>query len=246
MSERQQPDLSTTEGTSYRRKGGGRRTSEPRRGSGVGRQIGVNLVIAVLVAGLALAGWFIANQQQMLIDEQSKSAQANTRLEKLEARLVATDSAMAQEGVDTKEQIGFWESEIRKLWAVSNDRNKNWIQDNQATLKKIDNSLSGIEAANRDLKAAVGRHESAFEQQQALVDQLTGMELQMQQVIRGQRDLVDKVNAANQTVASLRAQLADKVDDNAEAIQAIDAFRVAINSRIADLERRLVAGAPGG
>ncbi len=246
MSERQQPDLSTTEGTSYRQKKRGGGSSRPARSPGVGRQIGANLVIAILVAGLALAGWFIANQQQMLLEEQNKSAEANTRLEKLEARLSATDSALAQEGEDTAEEIGLWESEIRKLWAVSNERNKKWIQDNQASLKKISGSINGIEASTRDMKATVGRHESAFEQQQTLIDQLTSLELQMQQVIRGQRDLVDKVNAANQTVASLRSQLADKVDDNSEAIQAIDAFRVAINSRISDLERRLSGAAPGG
>ena len=55
---------------------------------------------------------------------------------------------------------------------------------------------------------------------------------------------MDKVNAANQAVASLRAGIAAKVDDNAEAIASMDAYRVAVNSRLADIDRRL--GGPAG
>ncbi len=246
MTDRRQPDLSTAEPSSYRR-GGGRSKQGHSRNGGGGRQIGTNMIMAILVAGLVLAGWFIANQQQTLIAEQARLSDADSRIQKLEARLSATDDAMAQEGEDTGKKINFWESEIRKLWAVSNERNKKWIQDNQTAVKKLTGGLGGIEATNRDLKAAIGRHESAFKQQQALVDQLTSLELQMQQMVRGQRDLVDKVNSAAQSVASLRASLAGKVDDNAEAIASIDAYRVAVNSRLAEIERRLgsAIGAPG-
>lgn len=243
MSERQAPDLSTESGNGYRRSGGTRR-ADPKSGGGVGKQIGMNLIMAILIGGLVLGGWFIANQQQMIAEEQVKAADANTRLERLESRLSATDSALSQEGDDTKEQINLWESEIRKLWAVSNDRNKKWIEDNQKSVKNLTGSLNGIEATNRDLKASVGRHETAFAQQQTLIDSLASLELQIQQIARGQRDLVDKVNAANQAVASLRSGFAAKVDDNGEAIASMDAYRVAINSRLADIERRI--GVIGG
>jgi predicted nucleic acid-binding Zn-ribbon protein len=245
MSERRAPDLSTkNSGDGYRRSGGARR-ADPKSGTGgVGKQIGMNLMMAVLIGGLVLAGWFIANQQQMLKEEQAKVADADARLLRLESRLSATDSALSQEGDATKEQINLWESEIRKLWAVSNERNKKWIEDNQKAVKTLTGSINGIESTSRDLKAAVGRHETAFAQQQTMIDNLASLELQIQQIARGQRDLVDKVNAANQAVASLRAGIAAKVDDNAEAIASMDAYRVAVNSRLADIDRRL--GGPGG
>ena len=243
MSDQKNPELSTDTGPGYRR-GSAARRPEAKGSGGVGKQIGVNLIMATLIGGLVLAGWFIVNQQQMLADETARMNDANGRLEHLEARLAATDSALSQDGVDTKQSIGLWESEIRKLWAVANDRNRKWIQDNQKAVKKITGSLNGIESTTRDLNAAVGRHDTAFAQQQALIDNLASLEMQMQQIVRGQRDLVDKVNTANQAVASLRAGLSDKVDDNAEAIASIDAYRVAVNSRLADMERRL--GAIGG
>ena len=246
MSDRRAPELSTDSDGGYRR-GASRKPDAKRPTSGVGKQIGMNLIMAILLGGLVLSGWFIANQQQMLSEEQGRVDEANARLAKLEARLMATDDVLSQEGQDTKQQINLWESEIRKLWAVANDRNKKWIQENQAAVKKISGSINGIEATTRDLNAAVGRHEKAFAQQQAMLDNLTSLELQMQQVVRGQRDLVDKVNAASQAVASMRAGLSGKVNDNSEAIASIDAYRVAVNSRLADIERRLVAlGGVGG
>ncbi len=245
MSDKQAPGLSTQEGTGYRRGGGGKRSG----GSpSTGRMLGMNLMVAILIAGLAVAGWFIANQQQMLIAGEDRLSSANQRIERLEQRLMATDSALSQGGEETQEQLGFWESEIRKLWAVSNERNRKWIKDNESAIAKVTSAMNGVQATTRDVRSAVDRHEAAFEQQQTLIDQLTSLELQMQQIVRGQRDLVDKVNAASQSVASLQADLSDKVNDNSEAIQSIDAYRVAVNSRLADIERRLTTalGPAGG
>ena len=157
----------------------------------------------------------------------------------LETRLRVTDETMTEAGQDTTEQIGFWESEIRKLWDVSNKRNKDWIEANQATLKKQTQTLAGIDSTLRGLKASVSQHESAFKQQQDIVDQLTGIELRLSQLIDQQRDLNDKANLASQTAASLKASLEGRVKENEQAIAAIDAYRLQINGRVADLQRRI-------
>ena len=144
---------------------------------------------------------------------------------------------MSQEG-RTKEQINLWESEIRKLWAVANERNKEWIQENQAQLKSVSSTLNGIRASNRDLKAATGRHEEALQSQQQLIDQVTSLELQLQQMLRSQRELVDKANVASQSLAQIEASLSPLVNENAEAVRAFDAFRISHNRRIVALERQ--------
>tara|TARA_Y100000022_G_C13236461_1_gene370103 strand:- start:865 stop:1494 length:630 start_codon:yes stop_codon:yes gene_type:complete len=195
--------------------------------------------MVVLVGGLVAAGWFIANQQQALIAEQARLTDANNRLQRLEQRLSATDTALSQGGEDTQEQLSLWESEIRKLWAVANERNKGWIKDNQKAVKGLDKSVTGLQSTARDLKAATARHEEAFSQQTALIDQLTSIEIQLQQLVRAQQDLVDKVNTTSQSVAKLRANLDTQVEENTEAIAAIDAYRIATNSRFRDLEQRL-------
>lgn len=199
----------------------------------------MNLIMAVLVAGLVVAGWFIANQHQLLADEQQALDAAEARIVVLEDRLRVTDEAMAETGQDTQQQIGFWESEIRKLWAVSNERNRKWIMDNQAALARLQKTLDELKASNAELAGAVGRHETAFSQQQAIIDQLAGIDLQMQRMVAGQRDLTDKVNVAQQSVSALQSGLAGRVSENEQAVAAIDAYRLQLNARLADIERRL-------
>jgi chromosome segregation ATPase len=236
--------------TGYRRsgKGGGasRRRPKASGGDGGGRGLGVNLILAVLVAGLMVAGWFIANQHQLLTAEKKALDSAESRIALLEERLRMTDETLIDSEKDTDEQIGFWESEIRKLWAVTNERNKTWIKDNETALAKLGKTLTAIETSNRDLGTAVGRHEGAFKQQQAIIDQLTSMEISIQQMASTQRDIVDRVNSASQSVASLNAGLAGRVNENEQAVAAIDAYRVQVNTRLADIERKIdsIGGAP--
>ena len=227
-------DLSTESESGYRR-GGSRRSSGGSDGSSFSNRI----FSVILLLGLAAAGWFLFVQQEELGEERGRLDQANQRLMVLEERLSATDNAMMQEGQDTKEQIGFWQDEIRKLWAVSNERNKKWIKDNERSINKITASIDGVVASTRNIQAAVDRHESAFEQQQGIIDQLASLELQLQQIVRSQRDLVDKVNKVNASFSQIRGDLSGKVKDNVEAIESIDAYRVTLNTKIRELELRL-------
>ena len=227
----------STEPGGYR-PNGGRRPQRNRQPEG-GRGVFLSGVMVVLVGGLIAAGWFIANQQQALVDEKTRLTDATTRLERLERRLSATDTALSQGGEDTQEQLSLWESEIRKLWAVANERNRDWIKGNQKALKGLDESVTGLQSTMRDLKASTARHEEAFTQQTALIDQMTSVEIQLQQLVRAQQDLVDKVNTTSQGIAKLRASLDTQVEENTEAIAAIDAYRIATNSRFRDLEQRL-------
>lgn len=229
--------VSPDDAASYRRSGSGRRRSSG--GEKGGRMIGINLILAVLVVGLVMAGWFIANQHQLLNEDKVVLADAQVRISTLEDRLRVTDEAMTNTGEATKEQIGYWETEIRKLWAVSNERNRKWIKDNESGLKKQSETISSLQASNRDLSATVGRHESSFRQQQEIIDQLTSLQLQIQQILASQRDMVDKVNVAQQSVASLQAGLANRVSENEQAVASMDAYRVAVNSRLSNIERRL-------
>jgi chromosome segregation ATPase len=234
MDQNKEDTLSTQENDRYR--GASSRRPSPRGGGGMG----MTVMLALMVAGLAGAGWFIVNQQQMLLAEQERVNDAGKRLSVLEQRLAATDNAMSQEGQDTKQQINLWESEIRKLWAIANERNRDWIKDNQAQIKSVSASLNGIRASNRDLKAATGRHEEALKIQQQLIDQVTSLELQLQQMLRAQRELVDKANLAARNVAAIQGELSPLVAENTEAVLAFDSYRIGTNRRLVALERELV------
>ena len=199
---------------------------------------GAFITVVFLLAALA-AGWFIYAQQQQIQSQAALVDQTSNKLALLEERLSATDFAMSQGGEDTKEQITLWESEIRKLWAIANERNRGWIKDNQADLKEYGDNIDSLVAKNRDLAAATSRHEESLGQQQELIDQIASLKLQVQQMSRSQRDLVDKVNTANQKLTGIETTVKVDVDDNSEAVRSFDAYRIATNKRVNQLEEKL-------
>ena len=96
-----------------------------------------NLLIALLIAGLTACGWFIATQNEALAQARVERDRAVARLERIERRLSLTDEALDQADAETQDQLEFWESEIRKLWDVSNKRNRGWIEENQERLASL-------------------------------------------------------------------------------------------------------------
>lgn len=212
----------------------------------------MGIVLALMIAGFGIGGWFVFNQQQELLASERERAEAVGRLEHLEARLRATDETMTEAGEDTDEQLNFWESEIRKVWDIANKRNKNWIQDNQAAVTKHQSALNSVESSLADLRSAVSRNDAKLKQQGEIIDRLADVQQQVRTLVRQQRDLVDKVNTSSQMVATLRASLEPRIESLEEAIDAIDGSRQQsgaqysrLRSRLEALERQLEESAPG-
>lgn len=218
------------------RRGGGKSSGDGGRGSGVG----MNLMMALLIAGLAAAGWFIATQHQQLVKAEAALTQGDRRLAVLEERLQVTDQVMSESGTEVQSKLGQWESEIGKLRdAVKRDK-----QEDQAKFKEQDGSINGMQTAITDLKSSDMRHEQALAQQTAIAQQLATVDQQVRQLVAAQRQLTDQVNATRQSVAGIETGLARRVASNEKAIEAIDAYRLQLNSRLVELQTRVdsVAG----
>ena len=206
----------------------------------------MSVMIALMIAGFGIGGWFLFNQQQELRANERDRADAEARLAVLEARARATDENMMETGEETNEQLNFWESEIRKVWDIANKRNKKWIQDNQAAVASHQSTLNSVESSLADLRSAVSRNEIRLRQQGEIVERLADVQEQVRTLVRQHRDLVDSVNTSRQVVATLKASLEPRVEKIEEAINAIDGSRRQtgaqwnrLRDRIEELERRL-------
>lgn len=213
----------------------------------------MGILLALMIAGFGIGGWFVFNQQQELLASERERAQTEDRLKRLEARLRATDETMTEAGEDTNEQLNFWESEIRKVWDIANKRNKKWIQDNQAAVASHQSTLNSVESSLADLRSAVSRNDTKLQQQGEIVERLADVQEQVRTLVRQHRDLVDSVNSSRQVVATLKASLEPRVEKIEEAISAIDGSRRQtgaqwnrLRDRIEELERQLneSAGVP--
>lgn len=241
MSERREPStggLSTAGERDYRAE---RRPSAASTSVGSGRNIGTSVILAFLVAGLVAAGWFILNQKEMIDQQALLLGDADARLKVMEDRLRLTDETLSETGDQTKEKITFWESEIRKLWSVVNDRNKRLIDQNAASIGTLQKTAAAIESALRAQGVQVDRHEQGLAKQQQLLDQLAAMELQLQQVVASQQDLISKLNTQREGLTAMKSDLTRRLGESEQAIDAIDAFRAQMSNRMNELERRVVS-----
>ena len=216
------------------RRAGAKSRGESAGGSGLGK----NAIVAVLIAGLAAAAWFIATQHQQLAKAEATLAQADHRLAVLEERSQVTDQVMTESGTEVQSKLGKWETEIRKLWDVEK-RDKQAIVESQGKLKTQDGAIEGIQTTVKELNSSSARHEQALAQQTAIAQQLATIDQQVRQLVNQQRQLTDQVNASRQSIAGLESGLTRRVVSNEKAIETFDAYRLQVNSRLVELQTRI-------
>lgn len=218
---------------SYRgrkRSGGGSGGSAP-----AGRSFGLNVFLVVIIAALAVAGWFIANQHQQMQADAEDLAIANERLARLEQRLQATDEVFTEVGQETSEEINFWESEVRKLWDARKI-GKQQTDSNTRAIKASSDSLATLQSELASVQADLDTALAAARQQPELVAQLTAMDGSL-------KGIADNAAAARQSVNALNARIAE----TEQGLAAFDAFRLQLNRRLSEIERRMdgLAASPG-
>ncbi|MBD3645957.1 MAG: hypothetical protein HUJ31_00585, partial [Pseudomonadales bacterium] len=135
------------------------------------------------------------------------------------------------------------ESEIRKLWDVSNKRNKEWIRANESAIASLKNSNSSMGNRVDTVENNVGQVVTKFNQlaeqmttlRRNLIDENEEMATQVS-LLRGQvQDQSVKMEANGRTISRLQQQM----KENQEAITAIDRYRQQINQRLMDLQAQI-------
>jgi chromosome segregation ATPase len=179
----------------------------------------------------------------MLAQSQANLDAATHRITQLESSLLETDQTMSATGDEVKDRFKQWEGEIRKLWDVANKRNVDMIKATETKVTAQATDLEGVHSALKTLNATVGKHEDAVGQQAALMDQVAAMQLQLKKLDDQQRKSMDMVADVQRSVSSMQSGLAKRVEENEKAIEAIDAYRLQINSRLAEINARLQASA---
>ena len=225
-----EPDDSTYRGRKRSGGGGGGGGSAP-----AGRSFGLNLFLIIIIAALAVAGWFIANQHQQIESDAENLAIANERLARLEQRLQATDQVFTEVGQETNQEIDFWESEVRKLWDARKV-GKQQTDSNTRAIKASSDALAALESQIAGLQADLDKAVAAANQQPQLIAQLNALDGSL-------KDAADNAAAARQSVSALGA----RVTEAEQGFASLDAFKLQLNRRLSAIERRLdeLAASPG-
>ena len=191
----------------------------------------VLMLVLIFVLTICLAGtaWFSWQQSQA-------QALLQYRFDDLAAKIESTDESLSQSGaalsiklVDQQKELAKHWSEIKKLWGVSNDRNKKAItalqQADQAGTKKsveLTKKLSLLNGEQIKLTTMMGELGSDSLASVAKIDEI------------GVR--VDQLNGSqqkmNQSVEQRRRALDNRLRSVEKAIESIDSFRRQTNQTL--------------
>lgn len=142
-------------------------------GNGRGGQAGmwVALVVLAVVAG---GGWFSQAKQIEALEGQLEDAeywarQSKLALARFEGDLSETGENLEEKGqsieqtlTDQEERLDTADSEIRKLWAIANERNKKRLDEHATRLDSLTGDVEDEVSAREQLAASVDELESSL------------------------------------------------------------------------------------
>lgn len=221
---------------------GGRPVDQPRVSNTVAKtanksSASMRLLAAILAFGLVGLSWFSWQQsvQQALLQQ---------RFNELASKIDSTDELLSQSGtvlsiklVEHQEELNKHWSEIKKLWGVANDRNKKAIKalEQSAAVgmnkhRELANKLAPAAAERRKLSAQIGKMGSDSLASVVRIDEL---DERINQVYKASRKL-------RATVETKQRSFENRLRENEQAIEAIDAFRRQTNQSLEALRRTTV------
>ncbi|MDN3648797.1 hypothetical protein QWZ13_07715 [Reinekea marina] len=172
----------------------------------------------VIIGGIAIA--YLALQQyslhQTIASYEERLSLADDRIVFLEQSLTQTDESVAMNETAINAQFkaiksdaDLQMSEIRKLWDVTNKRNKAWIEDNQAQLKSLDKTLSALKDQLGSLESTVTTLSSNADARTEVIGQLKTQLDQQQQELNSAQSAVQRVEdqLANVSLEELEEQI---------------------------------------
>lgn len=207
-------------------------------------------VVLMFMALTAICGLFhYQNTQQQMLN-----TKLQMRLEALESQLGVTASTATQTSETLGEKVKALDgrlatanTEIGKLWAVTNEKNRKMLDEHEKT-------LASLQATSIDLKKSVAEAiKTATESKQAadnsirsLTETNSSIGTLQQRITQGEqqvRDASQQATLAQDQSEQLQAKLGmlnKKIADQEESIRSIDSFRRSVNSDLGKLKQERI------
>lgn len=240
------------------------KTPAPASHGGGGGWMIACLVLVVLIAVMGV--WFQKQMTVLQTQMDERISESSQELGNLQSRLSATDESLNQSSdklLDTVRTQGKKleenNTEIRKLWDLSNKRNRADIDEQSkkltalsATLNEVKKAQAGVDgklqginkdtaALKKQVDSAVSAVNKSSEQWQTRISQMqTQVDVlaeNINQLESQQQSLKNGLAKVEKGQAGLAA-LKDRLDETEAAIAAFDSYRLQVNSRLDKLEGR--------
>ena len=177
----------------------------------------ISLLGLINLGGLVILGLWFFNASGY---QQETGQSFVQRISFLEEE-ISSIKAVNEESIDSlEEQTKFIDKEIRKLWDLSNKRNR----------KNIDSLTIQLTEVNESFEKLFKSNNSILAKQRARALEIAKLE-------KVQADL--KIKLTNLNALSETSDISEKLKSQEEAIAAFDAYRKQVNRALLELEEKL-------
>ena len=203
--------------------------------------------VAGLIAGIA-AVYFQNTQLAAKVElQQASLSQSAQRIQLLEDELVATGRDLSKSGTTLEKRLEVSEHEIRKLWDLSNKRNKVDIAKNEATLKQLTKEIKALGASQKEQQLAMTDERATREnidkalaaEQQVFNQRLTDTSSNLSALSQKQKQLSADLAEAKKDLAKIDSTAIQNIENTVsvydERLDAIDASRRQLTSNVTRL-----------
>jgi DNA repair exonuclease SbcCD ATPase subunit len=183
----------------------------------------LGIVFVLLLMGILGLSLWVSELSKASNNINSK---VESRLLILEEQLQLADSTSTESLSDINSQLQFLDKEIRKLWDLSNKRNKVKIAELNQDIEKQTNALKELAATQTNDQKNINAIQQESQKLSILVDELS-------------RSNKENLNTQNKI-----AELSRSILLLEETVQAFDAYRKQNNELLQELQIQLASKAP--
>lgn len=212
------------------------RGASPRASSKASPLAAIALLFGLVAAAVAGFGiWQLQEAQKQLVSSEARIAE-------LEARLNLTNSESSESVTAILEKLKWADSEIRKLWGVSNDTNRKAIQANKENIAALDKVAKQAAADAKTAKQASDGLQTTLSSIKNLSSEQQLVLTKLSDDIDMAQEQVKKLQDTYSQVDTLAKRLDSRMSTTEDAIKAIDAFRRSANADIQSLKQQSSTG----
>lgn len=215
-------------------------------------------IILLVVLGAGAGGWFMWQQMESLSAELKQSklmlTESQTSMGDLKQNLASQSESLSKTGSEVESDLKLHISEIRKLWDLSNKRNKPAIEINKTAISSLKSSLAQqkkLAAKATETAAAAQASVNGLQSQlkegqlqTAVINtQVSEMESQLSELNAQNKALKTLITSQEKSLQALQesngAALQATLKEILQRLDSVDAHRRQVNARLDQHDRNI-------
>lgn len=205
------------------------------------------LTLALLLAAVGFLYYQLYEERQNIRVSEEKLAQTLASLNQLGSQVNVQDLALSETGGNVEKRLVVLDSEVRKLWALSNKKNKGNISSNSKALAEQKKGLSWLSTKVKATEKKASLHSEALAKLSSQLAEAQKQLLSLAEIEKKVDQLGKQVGRLSKSDSKAAVDaLGGRVEELELSIAAIDAHRAQVNRNLDKIRQELTRLSGGG